>query len=324
MLGAQTGFMDNKKILFMYGQTASGKTEFASQLAAYLPIEIVNMDSAQCYTPLTIGTSKPDWKTSDIRQHLFDCIDEPKVFTVHTYRQKVLSLVESIWSRSHIPVFVGGSGFYLKNLLFPIEDFDIKNQDIASIACKEKEENSSLLWQQLNNIDPERAQKIHPHDVYRVKRALDIWYATGKKPSLYKPLYNPLAPFILIKINRKREDLYKRINQRTEIMLKEGWLDEVRSLLSTDWEVFVKKKGFIGYSELIDHLHGLYTLEELIPLIQKQTRHYAKRQQTFWHMLEKIIVEAERKSSSPIGQIIEFDLTSSDVHLYIKQLLRSF
>ncbi len=307
-----------KKVIFIYGPTASGKTSFADTIADAISAEIINMDSAQLYTRLNIGTAKPNWKASPHAQHLFDCIDKPEHVTVHAYRQMALEKMEAIWSRNKIPIFVGGSGFYLKSLLFPAQDSSIDIINTKPIFWDQ-----SNLWEKLNQVDPERAKAIHPHDIYRIKRALEIWHTTGKKPSVYKPVYNPPAPFLLVYLTRKRKDLYARIDERVFTMVKEGWVQEVSSLLATPWELFVQEKGFIGYRELIGYIKHAYSLECAIELIQQRTRNYAKRQETFWRMLKKEVLEAQQIEHSLQGKIIEFDLTYPDLHLYIKQLLHS-
>lgn len=312
-------FSGHKKILCIYGPTASGKTDFAASLAHYIPIEIVNMDSAQLYTPLTIGTSKPDWKATTFKQHMFDCLDEPTVMTVHAYRTMALRIVEDIWSRNKIPVFVGGSGFYLKTLLFPVQDAYPEEFNVASNAVGQDAD----LWNQLNAIDPVRAQAIHQRDVYRLRRALNIWCATGKKPSDMQPVYGPIAPYVLIKITCDREMLYARINERTYAMLNNGWLDEVRALVGTPWESFVTSKGFIGYAELINYIKQHTDLESATATIQRKTRNYAKRQEIFWRMLQKKLLNMAQNDTLSMKQIVEIDLTSANLNLYIKQLLDS-
>ncbi len=309
-------YTDDKPIFFIYGPTASGKTDFASLLAESIPAEIINMDSAQCYTPLTIGTAKPDWRNTQYMQHMFDCIDEPKTLTVHAYRSMVLPLIQEVYSRGNIPIFVGGSGFYLKSLLFPPQG--------PTLGLREKYvfETKNNLWQELNAIDPERALTIHPSDIYRVERALEIWYATGKKPSEYRPLYDPPAQFVLIHVTRNREDLYDRINRRVYQMIAQGWEHEVALLLDSPWEGFVQEKRIIGYNELIDYLKGRLTQEQAIDLIQQRSRNYAKRQETFWRMINRQICYEERKGSGNNYAVIkELDLTYTDISLYIKQLL---
>lgn len=307
-----------KKIVCVYGPTASGKTDFAACLAGHAPIEIINMDSAQLYTPLTIGTAKPDWKATAFKQHMFDYFDIPVGMTVHTYRERALHLVEDIWSRNHIPVFVGGSGFYLKTLLFPLQE-----QSHTYPHLDDDDQDSQSLWDRLHAIDPVRAYSIHPHDVYRLKRALNIWYTTGKKPSCAQPEYHPIAPFILVKINCERDVLYSRINQRVYTMIENGWIQEVQSLLKTPWQDFVVSKGFIGYAQIIDHINQRLDFASTIEIIQRKTRNYAKRQEIFWRMLKKKLLNMAHSDTLSMKQIVEIDLTSDNLNLYIKQLLDS-
>lgn len=309
--------MPNKKILFVYGATASGKTELVDRLAQYLSIEVINMDSAQFYVPLTVGTAKPDWKNTFFKQHMFDCIDIPKVMTVSQYYQQVIPLVRAIQERGNLPVLVGGSGFYLKSLLFPI-----KNMQENIIAKESDSKNVKNLWQELYSIDVERANVIHPNDIYRITRALHIWYTTGIKPSLYKPEYEPIAPYVLLIAHRQKDDLLQRINERVHAMLQAGWVDEVRSLMGTQWDNFIRQRGFIGYSDIMEYINNEKSLDLVTASIQQKTRQYAKRQEVFGRMLireiDKNIIKSECKFQ---GDVVEFDLTSAQLGLYIKQLL---
>lgn len=300
--------------MFIFGPTASGKTDFGSLLANEMPSEVINMDSAQCYTAFSIGTAKPDWRSSSHAQHLFDYVHEPRNLTVHEYRNIAMAKIEEIWAANKTPIFIGGSGFYLKSILFPPDD--VSSNTIPMMTNGQVD-----LWQQLHTIDPERAGAIHPHDIYRISRALAIWHTTGNKPSVYKPVYSPSASFILLHVSCAREVLYNRIDTRVHTMLQAGWLQEVASLLDTPWESFVQEKGFIGYSELIGYLKHQYDLAYATKLIQQKTRNYAKRQETFWRMLKKSLLMVHDKGLYK-GKIIEFDLTYPSLDLYIKQLLK--
>ena len=298
-------------MLIVYGPTGVGKTDFVNQLTQQVPAEIINMDMGQFYTPLTIGTAKPDWRNAPVPHHLFDIIGEPKNFTVTEYRDLVTKTLKDIWHNKALPILVGGSGFYLKSLFFPPQ--------AETVPQREYPEGVDL-WKELFDIDPQRAAQIDKHDTYRIKRALDIWYATGKKPSSYQPQYNPIAPAMLICLTRERDELYARINARVVQMMDEGWLDEVAQLQSSGWESFIKRKKIIGYHELLDYLAGEKTeksLKQTIQTIQTKTRNYAKRQLTFWKMLQKELNQAP----TDIGVTLEtVNLTSTDLHLYIKQL----
>jgi tRNA dimethylallyltransferase len=297
--------------LILFGPTGVGKSEIALLLSQQFPAEIVNIDMGQFYVPLSIGTAKPDWHNIPIPHHLFDILYEPVNFTVIDYRKSFLETVKQIWQRNNLPIVVGGSCFYVHALFFPPRVGEEK------VLKRTYSVNDADLWKQLYEVDPERALKIHPHDIYRIKRALEIWYSTGKKPSTLVPSYNPPAPFTLICLTRDRTDLYNRIDKRTEEMLDVGWIDEVKALRGTPWEQFVRTKKFIGYPEIFDYLEGKQNLPETIERIKQETRNYAKRQLTFWRMMEK---QLHNEILAPTTTIETVNLTSTPLDLYIKQL----
>lgn len=312
-----------KSILIIYGPTGVGKTDCAQIIAQQLPSEIINLDMGQLYTPLTIGTAKPDWRSESTPHHLFDIIDTPRNYSVQEYRDAVIPLIKEIWERDRLPILVGGSGFYLRSLFFPPSV-----EDLAEYIPDE-EISAQDLWQDLYAIDPERAQRIHKHDVYRIKRALSIWQSTGRKPSEYLPRYIPVAPYRIIFLNRERNELYTRINKRVHTMIEAGWLDEVRALMGTAWEPFILDKKIIGYDDLIRYFTGEQTTESFqrtISLIQKRTRHYAKRQLTYWRMLQRDLIHSHehylRTHANGFGiELDEVNLTFTNLEEYINKLL---
>ena len=266
---------------------------------------------------------RPVLYADSIPHHLFNILDEPKDFTVVEYRQAVIRVMHEIWNRGNVPILVGGSGFYAQSLFFPPITQDQQKEPI-------KKEYSAIpedkLWDLLYSIDQQRAKQVHKHDIYRITRALDIWYATGKKPSSYIPEYSPIAPCMLLFLTRNKEDLYARINQRVIWMLEQGWLDEVKALKGTAWESFLQEKKLIGYNELFTYLatnHDELLLQKTITTIQQLTRQYAKRQRIFWKMLEKqlknVILNREIVNKNIIS-LEEINLTLLDLDLYIKQL----
>ncbi|MFI5332797.1 MAG: tRNA (adenosine(37)-N6)-dimethylallyltransferase MiaA [Candidatus Babeliales bacterium] len=299
----------HKPCIIIFGPTAVGKSALAEQLGTVVPIEIINMDMGQLYTPLTIGTAKPVWQKSPIPHHMFDVIDEPRNYTVMEYNARVIPLIQEIQERGSIPVLVGGSAFYLKSLLFPVIE-----QEVVAVPAHGSHTGT---WDELNAIDPERASHIHPHDTYRINRALHIWYTTGNKPSTLVPCFNPPADFMLIMVTRDRTQLYDRINTRVEQMVDEGWLAECVHLLGTPWESFIESKGIIGYREMMAVAAKRSTMEKAISLIAQQTRNYAKRQHTFWRMLHKKITGS---TSDKRFVFEEANLTLLDLDLYISQL----
>ncbi len=276
----------HKSIIFIYGPTAVGKSDFAVALADVAPIEIVNCDVGQFYTPLSIGTAKPDWKNEKVPHHLFDVLNEPRDYTVVEYKKALLTVCEEIWARGATPVVVGGSGFYIKSLFFtPLEESSEK----AGTDEKFKDEAPEDLWKQLVAIDPERAQALHPNDRYRVERALTLASLQRSLSSL-QPTYEDLGvPCLLLCLSRDRENLYQRINERTEKMVQGGWIEEVADLQKSSWAPFLKRKKLIGYDVILNALEYSEDYQTVVKIIAQKTRHYAKRQMTFWRMLEKAL-----------------------------------
>ncbi len=307
--------MHHKKLrpylVVIFGPTGVGKTEAALELAQQIPSEIVNIDVGQFYSPLSIGTAKPDWRSQDVPHHLFDIVHQPSDYSAAAYRTSLLKTVNAIWQKNSIPLVVGGSCFYVRALFFPPQ--------LGGRITEMLNENYSedQLWHKLNEIDPCRAQLIHPHDTYRLKRALAIWHATGKKPSEFAPRFDPPSDFTLICLTRDINELYERINQRTKIMIKEGWIEEVKPLIGSPWESFLRKKNIIGYPDLFDYLEGKQDLDATIANIQTKTRNYAKRQLIFWRGFQK---QLQAQHISPTSHIETVNLTSTNLERYIKLL----
>jgi tRNA dimethylallyltransferase len=274
----------HKSIIFIYGPTAVGKSDYAVALADIAPIEIVNCDVGQFYTSLSIGTAKPDWKNEKVPHHLFDVLDEPRDYTVVEYKKALLSICEEIWARGATPVVVGGSGFYIKSLFFPPAE---ETTPLTGTDEKFKDEETEDLWEQLVTVDPERAQALHPNDRYRIERALTL-ASLHRSISSLQPTYEELGvPYLLLCLSRDREDLYQRINERTEKMVQSGWIEEVSDLQKTAWAPFLKRKKLIGYDVILNALEHLEDYQTVIKTIAQKTRQYAKRQMTFWRLLEK-------------------------------------
>ena len=236
-------FKKSQPCIIIIGPTASGKTDISYTLSQHLNAEIINADSGQFYTPLTIGTAKPAWQKHLTKAHLFDIIDSPQDFTVHDYRSTVAATVTAITNDNKIPIIVGGSLFYIKSLLFPTCELPTINKSLAEKSLSEI--HNDQLWPYLHEIDSDRAQQIHPNDIYRLRRALTIWFSTKQKPSFYRPQFNPPFPFYMIIIKPFKKVIDDRIRLRTEKMIQQGWIDEVKGLTGSKWEVFLKNKGLI-------------------------------------------------------------------------------
>lgn len=297
-----------KTVIFILGPTGVGKTALSLELGKKIPIEVINGDTGQFYTPLTIGTAKPAWQTEPIPHHLFDVLATPENYTSVAYRKAVEERIVAIQERGATPVIVGGSFFYSRSLFFRISELpEIRTTSIHAAT-----------WDALNALDPVRAAQIHPNDTYRIQRALMLWETTGMLPSHQKPSFDPISDTILVVYcSRTRDELYARINARVHTMIDQGWIDEVTNLPKI-WKEFLRTKKIIGYTDIDSHLQNNDSQEKLISSIQQKTRNYAKRQETAWRTFKKDIAPYKNV------ELLELDLTLSPVHLYIDQLLSNF
>jgi tRNA dimethylallyltransferase len=237
---------------------------------------------------------------------MFDVMDEPRDCSVIQYRTMLMPVLDQIWARGNMPLVVGGSGFYIQSIFF----------EPGAGVCTELQDGT---WDDLYAIDPKRAQAIHPHDTYRIRRALSIWYSLGIKPSECAMGVAVPCQTDIIWVTRERSELYGRINARTKIMIQQGWVDECRALLGTTWEDFLRRKKLIGYPDIFDYLMGKVSLDVTVEIIAQKTRAYAKRQETFWRMLKR---RFECEHQSCWVRVHELNLTLSDPRLYINPLLQ--
>ncbi len=305
-------------VFIIYGPTGVGKTNLALAIAQHIPAEIINMDMGQFYTPLSIGTAKPDWKNSSIPHHLFDIIDTPRNYTVAEYRKLFHATVNEIVARGNLPIAVGGSAFYVHSLFF-------LPQAMPEVDNSHSYNNNDNLWEKLYVIDPVRAAHIAPTDTYRIKRALSIWHTTGKLPSSYNIEYKPEIDYLLLFLQRDRQELHKRIDDRVMAMMNTGWIAETEQLLETVWQPFLEKKKLIGYSEIFNYLIGeknKASYAAMIELICIKTRQYAKRQFTFWHKLEREIKEKSGYTSIGDAYLETVNLTNISINIYIDELIQ--
>lgn len=305
--------------IIVSGPTAVGKTSFIDDLIKQLPFDcaLINGDMGQMYTPLSIGTAKPDYQAHSVPHYLFDLIDKPESFTVDHYRALVIEAMEMIWKQNKIPIIIGGSGFYLKSLFFAPYSPPI----IAKMPIDIEQKTNEELYVLLISIDPLRANAIDPNDRYRIVRALEIWYTTGVKPSSVQPIYESLAPCFLLFLEREVVELDERIYERTRQMVFQGWIEEVISL-SKIWKDFLLEKKIIGYPEIIKYIHSKDSdREKLIAAIGLKTRQYAKKQRIFFQLLKKQLLEASQNGQYLL-EIATTNLTLSDHTLYLNDTVK--
>ena len=296
--------MAKKPLVILAGPTAVGKTKASVLLAKKIGGEIISADSMQVYRHMDIGSAKirPE-EMSGVPHHLIDVLDPEEDFNVVRFQQMARQALEEIWSRGRIPMVVGGTGFYIQALLYDI-DFTEDSGEDEFRACLEqtaREKGGEYLHQLLENVDPEAARQIHPHNVKRVIRALEFHRQTGgrisehnqrerEKQSPYRYAY-----FVL---TDERSRLYERIDCRVDEMMEEGLLEEVRFLRDRGVPKTATSMQGLGYRQLYGYLEGRYTLDEAVRIIKRDTRHFAKRQLT-WFRREKDVIWADR---SVIGQ----------------------
>ena len=270
-------------VVFLVGPTASGKTELSLELAMKLNAEIISCDSMCVYRGMDILTSKASREDrKKIRHYLIDIVAPSKEFSAAEYRCLALEVVEDILKRAKRVLFVGGSGLYVKAVvdgLFPSskkdEKFRKKQEQLAEKYGK------AYLFNKLKKMDLGTALKIHPNNVRRIIRALEIYHSEKKIPSELKAMTEPIKYNVKIfGIKLDRNKLYENIDNRVEEMFRRGIVPEVRRL--SKMKLSRTAKNALGYSEILGYLKGEYSLEEAKELLKKNTRHFAKRQLTWF------------------------------------------
>lgn len=279
-------------LVVIAGPTASGKTAAGVYLAKQLNGEVVSADSMQIYREMTIGTAKPvPEEMEGIPHHLIDFVDPSDSFSVAEYVQLAQQKIGEIHSRGKLPILVGGTGLYISSLVDNIQ-FSESESDIAyreQMIALAQQEGAQALWEKLNEVDPVAAQKIHPNNVGRVARALEVYHTTGipisahQERSRTKP--SPYALCMMALSFRDRQKLYDRINLRVSLMVDQGLEQEARQLIQKGYGATSFQA--IGYKEMGAYLAGEETLEEACEHIRQESRRYAKRQLTWFRRDER-------------------------------------
>jgi len=283
------------------GATASGKTQLAVETALSIGGEIISADSRQFYKFMDIGTAKPPLKDRDsIPHHLIDVVLPGEEFTLSQYQELAYEVIEKIFSSGKVPILVGGTGLYIRAVTqgYTLPRVPPKVEFRKLKYMEAKKYGISALYNELLSIDPEASYKIHPLDLIRIIRALEVYYFSGKKISSFWGQKNVL-PWRIIKIGLSlpRNLLYQRINTRVEEMMSLGFLEEVKVLVERGFKDALFRMRPLGYIELLEHLAGKLTLEEAVELIKRNTRRFAKRQLT-WFRKEKDVVWIEMDKMS--------------------------
>ena len=296
--------MEKRLLIILTGPTAVGKTAASIGLAKAVGGEIISADSMQVYRHMDIGSAKiTEEEMQGIPHYLVDVLDPEEAFNVVRFQEMAKAAMQKIHDNGHIPIVVGGTGFYIQALLYDI-DFTENDSDFSFREELEKtarEKGAEYLHSLLKQADPEAAEQIHPHNIKRVIRALEFNRKTGQKISTHneqerrKQSPYEFAYFVL---TDNREALYARIDRRVDKMMEQGLLEEVRALKDRGIARESVSMQGLGYKELLAYLDGEIPLEEAVRIIKRDTRHFAKRQLT-WFRRERDVIWIDRQE---IGQ----------------------
>ncbi|MBR3003782.1 MAG: tRNA (adenosine(37)-N6)-dimethylallyltransferase MiaA [Lachnospiraceae bacterium] len=302
--------MNKKPLVIIGGATGVGKTALSVKLAQMIGGEVISADSMQVYKGFDIGTAKirPE-ETQGVPHFLIDELEPDDEFNVYEFKHRALKYAEKIWERGHIPIIVGGTGFYIQALLYDI-DFTDEETDKSyrhELEQLAEEKGAEYLHDMLNEVDPESASAIHRNNVKRVIRALEFFHETGAQMSSHnteqRQKESPYNYAYLI-LNRKRDVIYKRIEDRVDLMMDEGLADEVKGLLDSGISPDSLAMQGLGYKEIADYILGKCSLDEAVYKLKLNTRHFAKRQIT-WFKREKDAIWVNYEDFAGIEEMTE-------------------
>lgn len=275
-------------LIVLTGPTAAGKTKLSLSLAKALQGEIISADSMQVYRGMDIGTAKISaGETEGIPHHLIDILSPEEEFNVTLFQERARACIKEIYERNHIPIVVGGTGFYIQALLYDIEftreetDYSYRRQ-LEELAEKH---GAAYLHEKLKEIDPASAEAIHQNNIKRVIRALEYYKETGEKISEHNEKQrknNSPYAYKYYVLTTDREKLYTAIDHRVDKMLEDGLVEEVRNLYEQGFSRDLVSMQGLGYKELYRYFDGELTLDEAVYIIKRDTRHFAKRQLTWF------------------------------------------
>ena len=301
------GYMKKQPLVVLTGPTAVGKTELSISLAKQINGEIISADSMQVYTKMDIGTAKIKKEEMDgVKHYLIDVLDPSEDFNVVRFQTMAKQAMEEIYAKGKIPIVVGGTGFYIQALLNDI-NFDDNDADTSyreELEALVKEKGAEYLHNMLREVDEKSAEAIHMNNSKRVIRALEFYHQTGKRMSEHneeeskkESAYNS-AYFVL---NCDRELLYNRINKRIDLMVEEGLLEEVQALKEEGYSRDLVSMQGLGYKEILAYLEGEISLDEAIYILKRDTRHFAKRQLT-WFRREKEVIMVDKDKLTTLDE----------------------
>lgn len=307
--------MNKKKLIVLTGPTAVGKTKLSIALAKKVNGAIISADSMQVYEHMDIGSAKITPEEMDgVKHYLVDCISpkDEEGFNVSRFQKMTKEAMAEIYAQGKVPILVGGTGFYIQSVVYDIDftenDADTSYREMLEELANEK--GAEYIHDLLRQVDPKAAEEIHFNNVKRVIRALEFFQKTGAPISEHnqtereKETPYDLSYFVL---NDDREKLYERINLRVDKMIEDGLVEEVQKLIDMGCTRDMVSMQGLGYKEIIDYLNGDISLEEAIYIIKRDTRHFAKRQLT-WFRREKDVQWVHKSEFANEEEILQYML----------------
>ena len=303
--------MTKNKLIILAGPTASGKTSVSIDLAKRLGGEIISADSMQVYKYMDVGTAKISVEEMQgVKHHLIDVLDPKEDFNIVKFQNMVKCSIEEIVKNGHIPILVGGTGFYIQSVIY---DIDFNNEDDNSSIRKELEEEydtygADFMYEKLKKIDMVSADSIHKNNKKRIIRAIEYFLINNEPISSHNEVQREKKSpydYRFFVLNPPRDILYERINKRVDIMVENGLVDEVKKLREMGLSTANISMQGIGYKEIIEYLDGEVSLETAIENIKQNTRHMAKRQVT-WFKREKDVIYVDPFSFESNDKIVDY------------------
>ncbi|MBP5773778.1 MAG: tRNA (adenosine(37)-N6)-dimethylallyltransferase MiaA [Eubacterium sp.] len=303
-----------KNLVILTGPTAVGKTDISIKLAKEINGEIISADSIQVYKGLDIGSAKISEDEMDgVKHYLIDVLDPTEEFDIYTFKTMSEKAIDEIYAKGKIPIIVGGTGFYIQSVLY---DVDFEETEVNMEYRKELEELASeygneYVHKMLEEVDPDYASSIHPNNIKRVIRALEFYHENqtplSKHNSEQRENESPYN-FAYYVLNDDREVLYDRINKRVDLMFDEGLVDEVKGLKESGLDESNLSMQGIGYKEVLECLNNNISLEDCKELIKKNTRHFAKRQLTWFRRENTVQMIDYRDFDRDIDKVLDYML----------------
>jgi tRNA dimethylallyltransferase len=302
--------VNGPKIVVICGPTAGGKSAVALELASEFGAEVINADSMQVYTYMDIGTAKPSPEERKlVRHHLIDILYPDEEFSAALFREAAQQAIADVEARGRTAMVVGGTGLYIKALTSGlIRGGEVDPAIRARLRAEAQGQGREGLYRRLQTVDPVTAARLHPHDTYRVIRALEVYERTGSPISAMRQRHQfQEGPYQVLTIGllRGREELYQRIDARVDEMITRGLKQEVQRLLDRGYSPRLKTMQSLGYKQMVAHLQGEHDLAEAVRLMKRDTRRYAKRQLTWFKADPQIHWVAPQGGRGAVKRMIE-------------------